>query len=165
MTQDLNKLINALREELEQYGEMLARLDEQQEFAMRRAADDLLQSVGGVQEQGSRMRLARQQREAAMADLLRERALSQNTSFSQLLPHLPENYRPLVQALVRENNELLVRVQQRARQNHLLMLRSLELMQAFMSSLFPGGSTPVYNDAGGLLGQAVPKNVLYEAVG
>ncbi len=43
-----------------------------------------------------------------------------------------------MQALVQENNELLVRVQQRARQNHLLLLRSLELMQKLINSLFPG---------------------------
>ena len=35
MMDSLKILIDALREELEQYGEMLARLDEQQEYAMQ----------------------------------------------------------------------------------------------------------------------------------
>ncbi len=61
----LNKLIAALREELQQYGEMLARLDEQQEYAMRRAADELLQSVSAVQEQGRKVSTARQHRQQA----------------------------------------------------------------------------------------------------
>ena len=35
---------------------------------------------------------------------------------------------------MRENNELLVRVQQRARQNHLLLSRSVEMMQRFITA-------------------------------
>ena len=41
----IKSLVAALREELEQYGEMLARLDDQQELVMRREADGVLQSV------------------------------------------------------------------------------------------------------------------------
>ncbi len=54
-----------------------------------------------------------------------------------LIPLLPADYRPLVQALVDENNELLVRVRQRARQNHLLLSRSVELMQGLLNTLLP----------------------------
>ena len=41
-----------------------------------------------------------------------------------------------VQALVEENNELLIRVQQRARQNHLLLSHAVELMQHLINSDF-----------------------------
>jgi len=161
----LDKLIAALRDELQQYGEMLARLDEQQEFAMRRAADELLQSVGAVQEQGGRVSAARRQREQIQGQLAREFKLQCDAPFSQMLPRLPESYRPLMQALIQENNELLVRVQQRARQNHLLLLRSLELMQNLINSLFPGSSSSVYTDSGGLLNRTMPRASFYEAVG
>jgi len=165
MMDSLKILIDALREELEQYGEMLARLDEQQEYAMRRAADELLQSVAAVQQQGERVRLARQSRAAAQITLAQKMSLPKDATFAQIIPLLPENYRPLVQALVQENNELLVRVQQRARQNHILLLRSLELMRNLMNSLFPGSAPPVYNETGMLLKQAIPSRSIYEAAG
>ena len=161
----LNKLIAALREELQQYGEMLARLDEQQEYAMRRAADELLQSVSAVQEQGRKVSTARQHRQQAQAELSSNCFLPVDAPISQIILLMPECYRPLMQALMQENNELLVRVQQRARQNHLLLLRSLELMQNLMNSLFPGSATSVYGETGGLLNRTFPRHSLYEAVG
>lgn len=161
----LNNLIAALREELQQYGEMLARLDEQQEFAARRAATELLQSVSAVQSQGDRVTSARREREAIQAELSRHCNLPADAHFSQIIPKLPDYYRPLVEALMQENNELLVRVQQRARQNHLLLLRSLELMQNLMNTLFPGTLAPVYGDTGGLMNRTVVRPSLYEAVG
>jgi hypothetical protein len=165
MKESLNNVIAALREELQQYGEMLARLDEQQEYAMRRAASELLMSVGSVQEQGDRVTGARTRREQAQAELSQDCALSKDASFALIIPRLPENYRPLVQALTQENNELLIRIQQRARQNHLLLLRSLELMQNLMSSLFPGSAPPVYTDSGGLLNRNTIRRPVYEALG
>ena len=50
-------------------------------------------------------------------------------TFAAIIPLLPPDYRPLVQALVQENNELLARVHQRTRQNHLLLSHAVELMQ------------------------------------
>ena len=60
---------------------------------------------------------------------------------------MPEAYRPLVSALVEENNQLLARVRQRARQNHILLSRSLELMEKFINS-FCACSVPTYNETG-----------------
>ena len=66
----------------------------------------------------------------------RRSAASRTTAaFADLIPLLPADYRPLLQALVEENNELLVRVRQRARQNHLMLRRSVELMQELLNTL------------------------------
>jgi flagellar biosynthesis/type III secretory pathway chaperone len=78
---------------------------------------------------------------------------------------LPADYRPLVQALVQENNELLVRVQQRVRQNHLLLSHAVELMQHLINSIFPGAGPKTYDDAGRVPGTGLPQHSLYEAVG
>jgi flagellar biosynthesis/type III secretory pathway chaperone len=61
---------------------------------------------------------------------------------------MPPDYRPLAKALVDENNELLARVQQRARQNHLLLRRSLDLMQQLLHSLMPTAHSSVYDQQG-----------------
>ena len=64
-----------------------------------------------------------------------------------------------------ENNELLVRVQQRARQNHILLSRAVELMQRFISTLLPGAAPTTYNGTGRTLGAGLPQHSLYEAIG
>src|SRR5205085_7818746 len=91
--------------------------------------------------------------------------LDKGTEFSKIVPRLPEDYRPLMNALVQENNALLARIQQRARQNHLLLRQSLDFMQRFLTSLFPGNETRVYNGGGQVFAPGAPGVAVYEAVG
>jgi flagellar biosynthesis/type III secretory pathway chaperone len=166
MTELIQNLIDCLREELKEYGEMLALLDQQQDMLVRRATQDLLENVAAIDAQGAAIQGARLEREQRRLRLSRYLALPDNAAFSLLNARLPAAYRPLVQALVQENNDLLRRVQQRARQNHLLLYRALELMQRLISSLAPATGTPVYNDAGALLAPAgTPPQSLYDAIG
>jgi flagellar biosynthesis/type III secretory pathway chaperone len=165
IVEKVNQLIHALREELQQYGEMLARMDEQQELVMRRAADDLLQNVARVQEQGNVIQEARKHRELAQAGLAQVMRLEAPATFAQIIPLLPDAYRPLVGALVDENNALLTRIQHRAHQNHLLLSRSLELMQTFLSTLLPPVGTTVYGQNGTLFVPPMVAKPLLEAVG
>ncbi len=165
MTDALQRLIEALRAELQQYGEMLALLDQQQEQTVARAADDLLHTVAQIQEQGSVMQGARRQREACRAAVARALGLGEETAFAELIPLLPAQFRPLLQALVEENNDLLRRVRQRARQNHFLLSRSLELMQSLLGSLIPGTRPLTYGHAGILTAPTLPSRTLYDAVG
>ena len=115
----IQNLIEALREELKQYGEMLALLDHQQKLPIRRHSPELLDCIGAVNAQAEAIRVARQEREQRRRHLARTLVLDEASGFAELMPRLPRDYQPLVQALVQENNELLIRVQQRALQNHL----------------------------------------------
>ena len=148
MTEFVEKLVAALREELQQYGEMLARLDDQQELVMRRAAASVLESVPHVQTQSAILTQAREIRFASMKALCTTLRLPPETSFKDLLPNVPANYRPLLEALVQENNELLQRIHQRARQNHILLSRTVESMQHVINSLGIHRPTTVYDDTG-----------------
>jgi flagellar biosynthesis/type III secretory pathway chaperone len=165
MIEKLEDLISALREELQQYGEMLARLDSHQDLVVRRQTNNLLQSVAEIESQGAVIQKAREVREHCRCELARALALPENSTFAEIGPLLPGDYRPLVSALVQENNELLLRIQQRSRQNHLLLARTLEMMQRFMSTLFPGNISPVYNGSGAVFGPVIPPRALYDAVG
>jgi flagellar biosynthesis/type III secretory pathway chaperone len=166
MIEQLRKVIDGLREELKQYGEMLARLDEQQDYVMRRSTDGVILSVSAIESQSAVIQQARHEREGLQRTLARQCELVEDAPFSDIVPRIPEDYRPLVQALVQENNELLTRVQQRARQNHLLLRRSLDMMQAFLNTLVPVQPVPVYNGSGHLFGaQAAPAAAMYEAIG
>jgi len=69
-------------------------------------------------------------------------------TFHELLPLLSDEYRPLVQALVHEVNQCLGRVQQRTRQNYLLLSRSVEMIQRFIATLFPANGVTTYASDG-----------------
>lgn len=161
----LNNLIESLREELKEYGEMLTLLDQQQQMVMHRQTQDLLQCVAAINTQSETVAATRREREQRQRQLARALGLSEEAALAEILPRIPTDYRPLLEALVTENNELLMRVRQRARQNHLLLNRIVELMQRFIGSLFPGAQPSTYNDAGLLLAAGLPQRSIYDAVG
>ena len=61
----LQHLIETLRNELQQYGEMLALLDQQQELVGKQAADDLLRSLSAIDTQSAAIQAARANRQLA----------------------------------------------------------------------------------------------------
>ena len=165
MKELLEHLIEALREELKEYGEMLALLDQQQQMVTHRQSQDLLQSAASVNAQVEAIAAARGEREQRQRHIALQMELAENAPFATMIPHFPSQYRPLIEALVQENNELLVRVQQRARQNHLLLNRAVELMQRFIGSLFPGTPPATYNEMGRMPVAALPQRSMYDAIG
>ncbi len=161
----LLQLIEKLRHELHQYGEMLALLEQQQESVMARAADAVLNSVAAINDHMVQVQIARQQREACQNEIARVLQQKDDLAFATLIPLLPEKFQVAVETLVRENNELLSRVQRRARQNHLLLTRSLHMMQQFMNTLMPANPPTTYNGEGNLQTANKPAKLLYEGIG
>jgi flagellar biosynthesis/type III secretory pathway chaperone len=165
MKEPLSHLIEALREELKQYGEMLVLLDQQQQFVMRRQTAALPDSAAGINAQAEVLRGARHEREQRQRNLAKLLNLPEDANFKTLIPQLPAEYQPLIAALVEENNELLTRVQARARQNHLLLSHCVELMAQFIHSIFPATKPLTYNGSGQTAAIGVPAEAIYHAVG
>ena len=160
----LQKLIEALRNELQQYGEMLALLDNQQQLIRLRGADDILHSIEAISGQSSAIQAARQNRESLQQDLARDLGQPEGATFAQLMPLFPPPYRPLVSALVQENNELLQRVRQSAQKNQSMLRQSLDYMQRFVSALAGADQPmPVAGEPHALL-PVQPSSALYEAI-
>ncbi len=164
MTEQLQSLIAALRNELEQYGEMLALLDQQQELVISRSANQILETVTSVNAHASVFQAARQHREECQAELSQLLQLEDGTPFVTILRYLPDEYRVLLQALIEENNRLLTRVRHRARQNQLLLSRSLELVQNLLLTFTTATQTAVYNDRGVVDHSTIQKRKLCDAV-
>ncbi len=164
MKDELQNLIESLREELRQYGQMLVVLDDQQERIILRHNDELLGATAAVNTQGSAIETARHQREAVQRQLARRLQVDDDAPLTRLVPQVPPDYRPLLNALMQENHLLLQRIQHRARQNYLLLRRSMELLDQFISSFSPA-LTPVYNGTGSLYSSVTSGAALYEAVG
>jgi flagellar biosynthesis/type III secretory pathway chaperone len=164
MTENIANLVGALRQELEQYGEMLALLERQQQQIGARCADEVYQSIGPVKRQGLAIQQARTRREECRAELAQALQRTRECSFAELILLLPADCQPLLCALVRENNALLARVRQRARQNHLRLSRSIELMQSLISSLFPSRISRIYNGQGAMKLRRLSPRSFYEAI-
>ena len=137
MTAPLDQVVEALRNELQQYGEMLALLEAQQDAVSRRQSQSVLMSISAVEAQSAAIETARHQRELLQRQLAWALGRPDADTFPQLLSSIPDEYRPLVQALVQEIDELLARVRERAEQNHVQLRRSLELMERFLGTISP----------------------------
>jgi hypothetical protein len=165
MTELIENLIEALREELKQYGEMLALLDQQQECVLHRQTQDLLQGADLINSQATAIQAARSAREQYQRTLARGCGLPDEAGFAAMRPLLPSHYGPLLEALVEENNDLLQRIHRRGRQNQLLLSRTVELMQRFVSGMFPALGATTYTGEARLTGSALAPRTLLEALG
>jgi flagellar biosynthesis/type III secretory pathway chaperone len=161
----LHNLIESLREELKQYGELLARLEQQQDSVIQRQTENLLLNVASVNTQAELVAAVRGEREQHQRNVARQLNLQDDANFAAIIPLLPADFRPLVQALVQENNDLLARVHQRTRQNHLLLSHAVELMQQLINAIFPGGNPKTYDSNGRLPVKGLPQHSIYESVG
>ena len=165
MKPHVEHLIGCLREELTQYGELLALMQEQQELIISRHAEALQQNLAAVEQQVARVTAARTAREQARKVIITALGAAPETTFRQMTAQLPAEYQPLLEALVAEINQILLRVQQWLRQNHLLLSRSLDLMQRMIQNLFPAaGSGRTYGRRGYVAPVTPPPSSLYEGI-
>lgn len=166
MNEKLNRLIEALREELQQYGAMLSLFERQQEELVRRDTDQVLVTAAELQSQGATIRGAREHRVHRYVELSESLSVPPDGRLTVLLEALPPSRRGQVQALMDENNRLLKRIQQVARQNHLVLKHSLDHLTHFIHALMGAQhQTMVYDGGGGVACPSAAGLSLYEAVG
>lgn len=84
----INDLIEALRNELKEYGEMLALLDEQQEHVMGRHAERVLDSVARINTQAAVLHQVRAMRESLQRDVARSAGVAEDSALSSATPAL-----------------------------------------------------------------------------
>ena len=166
MNEELNSLITALREELTQYGEVLALMQEQQQFIINRSANELLLNLNVVNEQMEKVSVARNHRESCRRALVATLGATEETTFYQMTEMLPSEVQPLLKALVEEINQLLQHIQKWLRQNHMLLSRSLDLMKQIMKGMFPSSSATAgtYSRGGQVSPVTPPPSTLYEGI-
>jgi len=164
MKEQLDKLVGHLREELIQYGELLSLLEQQQEAIVNRSADGLMQNLTSIHAQMAEIAKARTCREQCREEVAESLGLDSELPIKEIYSSLPAEYQSLIQALVDEVNELLIKANQRLRQNHLLLSRSLEFMQKLIQSLFPTQAGQTYDQSGQIGAAYVPQRTTYETL-
>jgi hypothetical protein len=102
-------LIEAMREELQQYGEMLARLELRVLPRTRDAAEEARMGMITLEEQRAVLDTATRRRMEVQNRLARASGLTEDAGLPGIMPFLPPQYQLLVGALRDENQDLALR--------------------------------------------------------
>ena len=127
--------MEAQRQELFQYGEILASLDQQQQMVASYASEEVWGSMLQLQRQMTQLEAVNKRRQDAWLDLARALGMPGDATGTALLARLPAKYRLPVEALFEENAHLLARARHRARHNHLLLSQVLQSLHQFLDGL------------------------------
>lgn len=148
MSSFFEKVIEALRSELQEYGGLLHLFQEQQQRVLRHDPEGFLELNEEVEAQIDLVTRVRREREEIVRRMAGEAGEDPNTPLTNLVGHCPEAMRPLLVALVQEINDLLYRTQRRLRQNHMLLRQCVDLARQMVSFSRPEVATGAYNALG-----------------
>jgi flagellar biosynthesis/type III secretory pathway chaperone len=143
-------LADALRNELQEYGELLNLFDKQQAAILKRDPDTVLVLNDSITAQMKLIDQRRGLRESLVRESAGEAGRPPESSLGELMAFFPESVRSLFRALAEEVNNLLRRTKRRAQQNQMLLRRSIEVSQGILHRLNPGAVTKTYSSNGQL---------------
>lgn len=143
-------LVEALRAEAAEGGQLLGLFEEQQKMLFRRQPQTVLELGRAIQRQTEVLNQRRRDRERLVADFAIERGRPANSTLRSLFELLPPDGQPLVQALINEVNRLVHRLRRSSRLNHRLLTCMVECHHEIMRRLRPDGFTKTYSATGRL---------------
>ncbi len=141
-------ITECLRNELQEYGALLGLFEEQQANLLRRDADAVVALAAAIELQARATQTRREQREQLVRDLALAQNASANASLRQLLPTFPAQVQPLLQALIDEINHLIHRIRRGARQNQVLLSRTVEAHNEALRVCAPDRFVSTYSSTG-----------------
>lgn len=147
-TLPLVPLVELLRAELAGYGGLLALFDEQQAQLWRREVQAVADTSLAIERLAAETAADRAARESWVERFASAHARPADESLRRLLPLFPADQRPLLGALIDEVNHLLQRVRRRARQNHGILARAVELHRDALATLHPAAKPRTYAPTG-----------------
>lgn len=145
---DWDPLVDLLRHEVQEYGGLYNLLDRQQQEIFSRDPQQVLDTNSEIERYMSAMGGLRIQRETFVREMARECGADEQQPLSKLLDHFPDFMRPMLQALVDEINRMVGRTRHKARQNFLLLSRTMEINHETMQALQPGNHNKTYSKKG-----------------
>lgn len=165
LNQTLEAFVEALRHELQGYGELLALMESQQQLIISRDSPKIESSASDINRQFHIIQKLKESRRDKQKVLSVGLGLSPEALYEHIRRALPSEYRTLTDALVEENNELLKEVRVKAKQNQLLLFRTVEMMQEFINHIIPRSDEKSYDATGNSATRTSSQANLYEAMG
>ncbi len=152
--EETRSLIDALRDELQEYGALLQLLKDQQRRLISRQADEVLNLSGSIEAQLPVVERARRRRQEEVHGLAGPVASPEDGKsgirLSALLPFFAATVAPMVSGLVEEINRLVTSVARFARQNQMLLARAVESTQVALRAVHPTAAQTTYTPSGRL---------------
>lgn len=145
---DWDPLVDLLRHEVQEYGGLYNLLERQQDEIFKRDPQLVLDTNAEIESYMSDMGGLRTRRESFVRDMARECGADEEQPLSKLLVHFPDFMQPMLQALVDEINHMVRRTRHKARQNFLLLSRTMEINHETMQALQPGNYNKTYSKKG-----------------
>ncbi len=158
-------LVDALREELKEYGALRNLLDEQQKAIFARSADKVSELNTSIALQIEASGRLRQKREEMMKQLAFDYNLDANATLSQMRSAFPLPAQPLLKALSDEINAMIDVLRHRSKQNQMLLARTGETMERTLRMMRPDGFTKTYSARGSLALKLGPVGGYIQAAG
>ena len=143
-----DNLIEALRDELQEYGGLLALFDEQQATILTGDPKGFLNLGPAVDEQIALVGGHRRRREELVRELNQRIGRPETTKLTELLDEMPVQMKGMIKALIDEINVLVTRTQRCLRQNRLLLARCIETAQKLSEIAGGGNVISTYGRAG-----------------
>ncbi len=150
-------ITECLRNELQEYGALLALFEEQQANLLRRDADQVAALALTIEEQARATHNCRERREQCVLAFAQKQGCPTDATLRQMLPRFPVEVQPLLHALIDEINHLIHRIRRDARQNQMLLSRAVESHDEALRILMPDTyKTRTYSPRGAVsLGSAI----------
>lgn len=145
---DWDPLVNLLRHEVQEYGGLYNLLERQQDEIFKRDPQLVLDTNNEIEGYMSEMSGLRLKREDIVRELARDCGADEEQPLSKLLVNFPDFMQPMLKALVDEINHMIRRTRQKARQNFLLLSRTMEINHETMQRLNPGSYNKTYSKQG-----------------
>ncbi len=145
---DWNPLVDLLRNEVQEYGGLYNLLERQQGEIFNRDPALVLNTNAEIESYMSDMGGLRERREAFVREMARNCGADEEKPLSQLIVHFPDFMQPMLQALVDEINHMIRRTRQKARQNFMLLSRTMEINHETMQKLQPENYNRTYTKKG-----------------
>ncbi len=165
MNESLESLLEALREELREYGALRNVLDEQQKCIIKRSAAEVTAKNLELNGQLRVCSQLREKRKALMRLLTQAHSLPENATLSALNAVLPQPVQPLFKAIADEINSMIKILRRRLRQNQVLLSRTCETIEDTLRVFQPDSFTKTYSAKGSVAVRFGPLGGHIQAVG
>jgi len=165
MNNNWETLVDCLRNEMQEYGALLALFDGQQENILQRDPEKILTTTSAIEEQARRLNEVRQVREEQAFAFASAHGRPAGTTLRELATLAAAEVRPLLEALIGEINHLIHRSRRKAEQNQRLLARAIEVQQEILQALRPGSFNKTYSPRGRVALSTPSFNPAYKGAG
>jgi flagellar biosynthesis/type III secretory pathway chaperone len=148
MTVNSDNLIEALRNEMQEYGGLLSLFNDQQTAILERKPDLVMAAQEAITQQVDTIHACRKLREESARVVAKAAGQNPDSTVRALVESCAEAVRPLLHALLDEVNRLILKTRRRAQQNQMLLARSIEVSQQILQRINPEMVTKTYSRRG-----------------